>query len=90
LTFSCAISSELNSHSLFHATLILAAACALPHAEARPFLRGQVCNDIGGMIPFATTQAERLANHDPCLSLEERYRNHDGCCQGAKVFLRFG
>jgi hypothetical protein len=30
------------------------------------------------MIPFAKTKAERLANGDPRLSLEERYKNHDG------------
>ena len=40
---------------------------------ARPFHQGQICNYVGGMIPFARTQAERLANGDPRLSLEERY-----------------
>ena len=42
------------------------------------FHAGQVCNYVGGMIPFATTQAERLANGDPRLSLRERYGSHDG------------
>ena len=28
--------------------------------------------------PFKTTKAERLAAGDPRLSLEERYKNHDG------------
>ena len=42
------------------------------------FHQGQVCNYIGGMIPFATTKAERLATGDPRLSLQERYGNHDG------------
>lgn len=42
------------------------------------FYQGQVCNYIGGMIPFATTQAERQANGDPRLSLQERYGSHDG------------
>ncbi len=42
------------------------------------FHAGQVCNYIGGMIPFATTQAERLATGDPRLSLVERYGTHDG------------
>ena len=42
------------------------------------FHAGQVCNYIGGMIPFARTQAERLASGDPRLSLEERYGTHDG------------
>jgi len=45
---------------------------------ARPFHQGQICNYVGGMIPFAKTQAERLANGDPRLSLEERYGTHDG------------
>jgi len=30
------------------------------------------------MIPFARTRAEREANGDPRLSLEERYKDHDG------------
>jgi hypothetical protein len=30
------------------------------------------------MVPFAKTQAERLATGDPRLSLEERYGSHDG------------
>jgi hypothetical protein len=30
------------------------------------------------MIPFATTRAEREANGDPRLSLEERYGTHAG------------
>ena len=45
---------------------------------ARPFHQGQVCNYVGGMVPFATTQAGRLANGDPRLSLEERYVSHEG------------
>lgn len=45
---------------------------------ARPFHQGQVCNYIGGMIPFATTEAERLASKDPRPSLAARYRNHEG------------
>jgi Alpha/beta hydrolase domain len=44
----------------------------------RPFHQGQICNYVGGMIPFAKTQAERLATGDPRLSLEERYGNHAG------------
>jgi len=42
------------------------------------FHAGQVCNYVGGMIPFARTRAERLANGDPRLSLEERYGSHNG------------
>jgi len=39
---------------------------------------GQVCNYAGGYVPFARTRAEREANGDPRLSLEERYRDHAG------------
>ncbi|HTD90264.1 MAG TPA: alpha/beta hydrolase domain-containing protein, partial [Burkholderiales bacterium] len=45
---------------------------------ARPFHQGQVCDYVGGMIPFAKTKAERLAKGDPRLSLEERYVSHAG------------
>lgn len=44
----------------------------------RPFHAGQICNYVGGMIPFARTKAEREANGDPRLSLAERYTDHDG------------
>jgi Alpha/beta hydrolase domain len=45
---------------------------------ARPFHQGQICNYAGGMIPFAKTREQRLANKDPRLSLEERYVDHAG------------
>jgi hypothetical protein len=45
---------------------------------AAGFHKDKICNYAGGMIPFATTQAERLANNDPRLSLEERYGDHAG------------
>lgn len=45
---------------------------------ARPFHQGQICNYVGGMIPFARTAQERQATGDPRLSLEERYGNHAG------------
>ncbi len=45
---------------------------------ARPFHQGQICNYVGGMVPFARTQAERVASGDPRLSLEERYGTHEG------------
>ena len=45
---------------------------------ARPFHQGQICNYVGGMVPFAKTQAERLATGDPRLSLQERYGSHEG------------
>lgn len=46
--------------------------------DGRPFHAGQVCNYIGGLVPFAITKAQRLANNDPRLSLQERYGTHDG------------
>jgi hypothetical protein len=46
--------------------------------DNRPFHAGQVCNYVGGMVPFFKTKAERLAAGDPRRSLEERYGTHDG------------
>ena len=45
---------------------------------ARPFHKGKLCDYAGGMIPFAKTKAERMADSDPRLSLEERYTDHAG------------
>jgi hypothetical protein len=45
---------------------------------ARPFHQGQICDYVGGMVPFAKTKAQRLAAADPRLSLEERYHTHAG------------
>ena len=45
---------------------------------ARPFHQGQVCDYVGGMVPFAKTAAERQATGDPRLSLQERYGDHAG------------
>ena len=42
------------------------------------FHKDQLCNYVGGMIPFAKTKAERIGNNDPRLSLEERYKDHAG------------
>ncbi|MBN1848093.1 MAG: hypothetical protein JW932_05860 [Deltaproteobacteria bacterium] len=36
----------------------------------------RLCTASGSFIPFAPTEAERLANGDPRLSLEERYPSH--------------
>ena len=47
-------------------------------AGTRPFHQGQICNYVGGMLPFAKTRAERLASGDPRLSLAERYGSHAG------------
>jgi tannase/feruloyl esterase/alpha/beta hydrolase family protein len=41
------------------------------------FFAGQGCGFQGGWIPFAKTKAERLANHDPRPSIEERYGSHE-------------
>ncbi|HTZ68478.1 MAG TPA: alpha/beta hydrolase domain-containing protein [Roseiarcus sp.] len=35
------------------------------------------CDASGMILPFARTKAERIANGDPRLSLEERYPDHD-------------
>ena len=55
-----------------------------PVYDTRPFHAGQVCNYVGGMVPFAKTKAQRLANGDPRLSLEERYKTHDGYVAAVK------
>jgi hypothetical protein len=46
--------------------------------DGRPFHAGQVCNYVGGMVPFFKKKADRIAAGDPRLSLEERYGTHDG------------
>ena len=45
---------------------------------ATGFHKDQICNYVGGMVPFARTAKERKANDDPRLSLEERYGTHQG------------
>ncbi len=50
----------------------------------RPFHAGQICNYVGGMIPFARTQQERLANNDPRLSLQERYGSQAGYVEAVR------
>ena len=52
---------------------------------AAGFHQGKICNYAGGMIPFAKTRAERMANSDPRLSLEERYKTHDGYVEAVKA-----
>ena len=42
------------------------------------------CEANGQYIPFTTTKAERLAAGDPRLSLEERYKTHDGYVAAVK------
>jgi alpha/beta hydrolase family protein len=48
-----------------------------PRYNGQPFHADQVCNYVGGMVPFAKTKAQRVAANDPRLSLEERYGTHD-------------
>src|SRR5437773_6181574 len=52
---------------------------------ASGFHQGKICNYAAGMIPFARTKAERMANNDPRLSLEERYHDHAGYVEAVKV-----
>ncbi|GAB3927689.1 alpha/beta hydrolase domain-containing protein [Larkinella terrae] len=40
------------------------------------FAENEGCEGSGQYIPFKTTKAERLAAHDPRLSLQERYPTH--------------
>jgi hypothetical protein len=51
---------------------------------ARPFHQGQICNYVGGMVPFARTASERQVTGDPRLSLEERYGSHAGYVQAVR------
>jgi len=50
------------------------------NTATNPFYAGEICNYIGGWIPFAATKAERtsLSPVDPRPSLEERYCSHAG------------
>ena len=51
----------------------------------KPFHKDQICNYVGGMIPFARTEAERARNNDPRPSLEARYGNHAGYVQAVRT-----
>jgi hypothetical protein len=55
---------------------------------AAGFHKGQICNYAGGMIAFARTKAERLANKDPRPSLEERYGDHAGYVAAVETAAR--
>jgi hypothetical protein len=46
--------------------------------RAAGFGEGDLCDLTGSFIPFAGTQAQRIANGDPRLSLHERYGNNTG------------
>lgn len=45
---------------------------------AAGFHKDQICNYVGGMLPFARTVQERVASGDPRPSLQERYGSHAG------------
>jgi hypothetical protein len=53
--------------------------------DGRPFHAGQVCNYVGGMVPFFKTKAQRLAAGDSRPSLEERYGTHAGYVAAVKA-----
>jgi hypothetical protein len=53
-------------------------------AGDRPFHAGQICNYVGGMIPFARSKAERETAGDARLSLQERYGDHAGYVAAVK------
>ncbi len=44
---------------------------------ASGFDKGKFCSLVGSYVPFPETKQERLAKHDPRLSLEERYGTHE-------------
>jgi hypothetical protein len=46
---------------------------------------GQVCNYVGGFVPFAVTRADRTATNDPRPSLAERYGTHAGYVAAVKA-----
>ena len=54
------------------------------NVTAGGFDKGRICNLSGGYWPFAKTKAERTASGDPRLSLEERYRTHQGYVDAVK------
>jgi hypothetical protein len=45
------------------------------NVRAEGFSAGELCGLSGSYIPFAATKQERMANGDPRLSLEERYKS---------------
>jgi hypothetical protein len=51
---------------------------------ASGFFKGRSCSYSAGMIPFVKTRADRIASGDPRLSLEERYRGHEGYVQAVR------
>jgi hypothetical protein len=54
------------------------------NVTAAGFHAGQICNYVGGMLPFARNATERQARNDPRPSLEERYGSHEGYVNAVK------
>ncbi|RVU05785.1 hypothetical protein EOE18_07330 [Novosphingobium umbonatum] len=54
------------------------------NVKAGGYGAGSGCGFAGGFIPFARSKVERLAAHDPRLSLEERYGTHAGFVQAVR------
>ena len=54
------------------------------NVTAGGFHKDQICNYVGGMIPFAKTADERKAANDPRPSLQERYGSHEGYVAAVK------
>jgi hypothetical protein len=48
------------------------------NVTAAGFHKDQICDYVGGMVPFARTRAQRLEKGDARPSLEERYGSHEG------------
>jgi hypothetical protein len=48
------------------------------NVTAGGFHKDQICDYVGGMVPFARGARERRAKGDTRLSLEERYGSHEG------------
>jgi Alpha/beta hydrolase domain len=53
-----------------------------------PYPEGELCDREGSYIPLAKTRAERQANGDPRLSLEERYGSHEAYVQKVQESVR--
>ncbi len=47
-----------------------------------------LCGLNGSFFPFATTKAERIANGDPRMSLQERYTDHQGYVRAVRRAAR--
>ena len=57
--------------------------------SAEPPVRGtDLCGLNGSFVPFAETRAERMANDDPRLSLQERYTDHAGFVKAVEQAAR--